>query len=414
MPHDNGQGSGLGQPEKDKALPPVIEAEGVQARFLRFLANPENLSLIGAAVLFIGVLWIASESVEIAHTIKETVQALLVAACEAPANGAAGAGEVKPWFVAVVIFFLGVVFVAAVYALAMYFRARKLRSNLRECSERRSELAGNLQAATSERDHAKGALAQAATEKESLENALQKEREQSQQTRTALAQQLEGIVGETVRAVSKISRQMFPAIVGVKGKTFRHVRYTYNVSRDFSAEVHRRCTIRAGDAPLHLWVSSVNASSDAKPAATFADIQFRLMSRDINSDVVYLPAENDHFNKFACVFFLPPVPPGQEREVELNYCWTGLFLGLQRNGWEDFSYPLKSAGMIEEFELEAFLEDGTGGYLKASEIGLKLPGSAITAAANDRGWPGFRYRAANIQPELLSEEIVARVEWKRT
>jgi hypothetical protein len=387
----------------------ITEPEGFIQRIAGFFKKPETFTFLGALLLFCGLLWFGPEAIENFKTGRDFLRELLAGAFRPPATG-----EISPLAIIFFVLILGAVFVSTLYGLVTNLATRGLRRNLRQRAEKERQLAVDLKAASSDRDLAQGALAQAVTERESLLKLLQSERTQAQSDRTALQKQMEAIVSETVRTVSKISRQMFPAIAGVKGKTFRFVRYSYHLSRDFSAEVHRRCTIRAGDAPLHLWVSSVNASSDSEPAATFADIQFRLISRDINSEVVYLPAENDRFSKFACVFFLPPVPPGQEREVELVYRWTGLFLGLQRNRWEDFSYPLKSAGTIEEFELEVFLEDGTGGYLTGSEIGVKLPGSTVTAASNDRGWQGFRYRATNIPPELLSEEIAARVEWKRT
>jgi hypothetical protein len=140
-----------------------------------------------------------------------------------------------------------------------------------------------------------------------------------------------------------------------------------------------------------------------------------LIGRDTNSEAVYLPAENDLFNKQACVFFLPRLEPAEEREFEIVYRWPGLLLGLQKNGWEDFTFSFRSAGVIEEFEFELYLEDGTGGNLSdCKQIGVNLPGFSINGAENDKGWRGYRYLGRNIPPELLSEEIAARVEWKRT
>jgi hypothetical protein len=89
-------------------------------------------------------------------------------------------------------------------------------------------------------------------------------------------------------------------------------------------------------------------------------------------------------------------------------------LGLQKKDWEDIIHTFKSAGTIEEFELEVFLQEGTGGQLLCSEVGAKLPHSAINAATSDRGWRGWRYSGKNIPPELLSEDIAARLEWKRS
>ena len=396
--HQPGQGGA-------EDLPGVTEPEGFFQRIRAILKRPETFTLLGALAFFCGLLWFGPEGIENFKTIREALRDLLAGAFRPPAGG-----EVSPLAVVLAVFILGAVFVSTLYALVTHLATRNLRRDFRQ-------LAADLKTASSERDRNKGALERAATETKSLQDALQTEREQSQAAQATLQKKIDTFVGETVRTVSQISRGSFASKDSGKGKSksFRYVRLAYHVLKDFSAEVHRRYAIRAGDTHLHLWIPSLDASGDAEPAADFADIQFRLIGRDINAETVYLPSTNDRFHKSPCIFFLPPIPPGEEREFEIVYLWPGMVRGMQRFNWEDFSFSFGRTAAIEEFEFEVYLEDGTGGTLSnCKQIGVNLPGHKIASATNDRGWPRYRYLAANVLQETLSEEIVARVEWKRT
>jgi hypothetical protein len=390
--------------DKDGGDP--TEPSGWVMRLKLYLSKRENQTLIGALVLFCGLLWIGLELIDKAKILEETLQGFLSNAFAPPATG-----HIERWFLFTAVFFLGVLFTAVLYSAATLVTTRALRKAFETSQASGSKLRLELQAACSERDQYKGALSQAKADKDLIHEALQKERDQFQTSLIAQKDRLDAIVSETVRGVSKISRQMFPAGGSAKGKTFRSARISYQVSKDFDAEVRRRYVIRAGDVPLHLWVSSIAASDDSEPRANFSDIEYQLIGR--GSEAVYLPAENDRFNKSACIFFLPAIQPGEEREFEVVYRWPGLLRGLLRNGWEDFTFSFKSAEAIEDFEVEIFLEDGTGGQIYLTEIGLPLPVKSLVSTTNGRGWRGWRYAGKNISPSLLSDEIPVRLEWKR-
>ncbi len=342
----------LRSPGKDDGDP--TEPAGWGKRIKLFLSKRENQSPLAALVLFIGLLWIGTELIDKVRILDETLQGFFSNAFVPPATG-----HIERWFLFISVFFLGLLFAAVLYSAATLVTTRALRKTLEATHAAEASLRLDLQAACSERDQYKGALSQAATDRGSLQETLLQERNQLQSMLLVHRDRVEAIVSETVRSVSKISRQMFPAGLNAKGKSFRSARISYQVSRNFDAEVHRRYVIRAGDVPLHFWVSSIAASGDSEPRATFSDIEYQLIGR--GSEAVYLPAENDRFNKSACIFFLPAIQPGEEREIEVVYRWPGLLLGLQRNGWEDFTFSFRSAEAIEDFELEIFLEDGSGG-----------------------------------------------------
>jgi hypothetical protein len=301
------------------------------------------------------------------------------------------------------VFFVGlagVVFLALLYTLVT--RAALLRSR-RRCEAMRSQ-----------RDLLKGALSQIEKERDGLLEALQTERDRVEASFVSQNDRLRSTVDGFIRAASRIRSQLFPAAPPGLGKIIQSVRTTYHISRNFDAEVHRHYVIRAGERPLHFWQSSIDASGDAQPAEAFTDISFRLICRTPGKDVVYLPTKDERFAKAACIYFLPLIGKGEIRDIEIVYRWPGLMLQLAKTGWEDFTFDLNSAAPIDHFELEVFLEPGSGGQLSCSETGVQLPNASITQVKNDRGWVGWSYKASAIDTALLEHEIKARLEWRRS
>ena len=394
------------QRPSDKGDGDPTEPVGWLTQAKAFLQRRENQTVAGAFVLFAGFLWIGLELIDKAKIFEESMQGFLSGAFAPPATG-----HIERWFLFTSVLFLAILFSSLLYAAVTLVATRSLRRSYEESRAREAAVRAEFRIACTERDEHKGAWTQALADKQMLHDTLLQERSQFQKDLMVERERLDGIMSETVRNVSMISRQMFRATASAKGKSFRSARISYRVFKNFDAEVHRRYVIRAGDVRLHFWVSSVSASGDSDPTATFSDINYQLVGR--GSEAVYLPTENDRYNKAACIFFLPALEPGEEREIEVVYRWPGLLKGLQRIGWEDFTCSFKSADPIEDFEFEIFLEDGTGGQIYLTEVGFPMPEKTLESAKNDQGWRGWRYTGKNIPPALLSEDIAIRAEWKR-
>jgi hypothetical protein len=383
----------------------VLEPAGFLKQLSSILKRPENFNLLLALVLFIALLWLAPEVIEKSKTIRESLHGFFAGAFEPAATG-----ELETWFVLATVFFVGLLFISSLYTVATVLLTHSLRIRHKEALRNGQMLQAKFLETSSSRDTLKGELSQLTSQLETL-------RQEKIQAREELAEQgvrLAAHFNETVQAVSKISRQLFPLTDPGKGKTIRTAHIAYHIHKNFDAEVLRRYVIRAGEMPIHFWQNSIDASAEAQQMGTFTDIGYQLLSRNPGRDVVYLPVENDGFHKSVCIFFLPLISPGEEREIEVVYRWPGLMRRLQKLGWEDFTYSFRSAGAIEEFDLEVFIEDGTGGHLSCTEIGVALPERILDAVKNDRGWRGWRYGGKNIPSTLLAEEIVARLEWTRS
>jgi hypothetical protein len=267
---------------------------------------------------------------------------------------------------------------------------------------------------SAEHERTLGTLQQMESELKLLRETVQKERERIESAFVAQNDRLRRTVNGTILAASRIRAQLFPVVKPGRGKTILEARFTYHISRNFDTQVHRRYVIAAGKGPLHFWESSVFASGDADPAEAFTDIDYRLISRTPGADLVYLPTRDERFSKAASIYFLPFIEPGLTRELEVVYRWPHLFRQLANQGWEKFEFDLNSVEPIQFFELEVFLEGGSGGNLFCSEVGVQLPGRVLETAVNDRGWFGWRYSGRDIPPELLREEIALLLEWKRS
>ena len=401
----------------------ITEPAGFLKRFLSIIRNPENFGVLIAIVLFFAFLWIGTEVFEKFEIFRRVLQGFLSDAFNPHA-----AGEIEFWFVLFALLISAVEFVTLLYATSTGLFTRSLRKDFRNLKSAHTSLKERFEGVSSERDRLNGQLPQLESERNSLLTAVSEASKQTSAMQTALVDQLKSAeasikaeaerakahLSETVGATSSIANRLFPPKPGTRGKTIRSAKITFHISKNFDGEVHRRYVIRAGNVPLHFWKSSLTASGDATPAPTFTDVGYQLLNRTPGKEVVYLPAENDGYSKAACIFFLPLVDPGEEREIEVVYRWPGLFLGMKNVGWEDFSFSFKSAETMEEFELEVFLEDGSGGHLTLTELGIALPRKLIESAKNDRGWQGWRYVGRSIDSALLANEIIARLAWRRS
>lgn len=222
---------------------------------------------------------------------------------------------------------------------------------------------------------------------------------------------LHRVVDQMMNAATMIRRQSLPPDDHGKGKTTELFAICYKIDRNFNATVIRRLRLKAGDKPLHFVEVSISASEEAYPAETFFDIDYELACPDKGAGAVYLATVNDARRKAACIYFLPVVPPGQSRNLEIRYRWPGLMRELPASGSEDFSFDLKSAEPIREFQVEVYLEGGSGGTLECHEAGVRLDGMTLHRKQSDELWHGWEYSARNIQPSALTDEIALKVEW---
>jgi len=198
-----------------------------------------------------------------------------------------------------------------------------------------------------------------------------------------------------MRAASRIRTQSYPS--PVRHKVFRRVHLRYLIDKNFTAQVTRSYTISAIDGPIHFWQESYRVRDAADATEYLLDIEFKVRDVGGRGDVVYLPTEIDGRSKAVSIYFLPQITPEEEgREIEVTYRWPGLARSLRDLGEEAFNFNYDSLRSVDEVTLEIFLEQGTGGMLRAEVSGVKFPGATIAEVKDSKTlWPGIRYTCPN-------------------
>jgi hypothetical protein len=384
----------------------VTEPTGFFKRLEDFFKKPEKLTPLAAIAFLFGLFWLGPEVIEKSKTTKDAVRDFLASGFEPPPPQ-----EIKSWIVFMAVALAGFLFVALLYAIATFLLTRSLRKNFDEARGREKALKIQLTAISSERDRLKGEFSQLENERNSLQKAIETERNRVQTTLDSRKNQLRRTLDGTVDAAARIRNQFFPPGVAGGGKTIEAVHLIYYIHKNFDAEVRRRYLIRAGKSPLHFWQSKISVSSDAAPIESLADIDYRLISHDVGKDVVYLPTLDESHSKAVCIFFLPRAEPEETRDIEAAYRWPGMFLQLRNQGWDKLTIRLNNPQALKNYQLEVYLEPGSGGSLSCSESGILLPNKHLESVQSHHGWPGWRYSGSDIPPELLENEIALKVDW---
>jgi hypothetical protein len=215
-----------------------------------------------------------------------------------------------------------------------------------------------------------------------------------------------------MRAAGHICKRLFPQ--GHQSDlAIEKIHVTYQIQKDFTAQVRRIYRIRAGRSPIYFVERGFRVRDHADPADSLINIDFRVRDIDDPSGVVYLPMVNESRNKSACIFFLPRIEPGQHRTIELFYKWPGLARALKIEGEEEFTLRHTSSKDMEEFCMEIYLEPGSGGNLSWEESGRTLPHKELHGSKSQLNWPGVTYRGKDISPEITNAGIRLRLRWKR-
>jgi hypothetical protein len=379
------------------------------ARF-KALSKPENVTLAALIFLVLGSIWVGVEVLERAESYKKFLKGILTDGFEPPL---ATATEVANWLAAVSFILIALTAILGLYAAFTFRSIKQIRKDRNSIFKQKNAAEADRDSISAERNRLTGERTQLVEERDSLRTLFEEERKRVQTTLESRNDKLQRTLSGTIGAAARIRSQLFPVVANGSGKTFESVHYLYYVNKAFDTEVHRRYRIRAGDAPLHFWQTAIGVSEDASPIETFVDIDYRVISHDVGKDVVYLPTRNDLHNKAACIFFLPRIEPGDVRDIEVTYRWPRMALQFKQKGWEDFKIKFNSAGLLESYRLEVYLESGTGGTISCVESGVLLPNKSLEQATSSNGWSGWRYSASDVPVEILGNEISLRVKWNR-
>jgi hypothetical protein len=200
-----------------------------------------------------------------------------------------------------------------------------------------------------------------------------------------------------------------------KIKAWDQITIRYLINKDLSGSQTKTSVIKSIDLPVHYWESINSVEDEADPADSLAAINFRVIdisSPANNSNIVYLPTENGKRSKKACLFFLPPIQPGENRKFESSFQWKGMFKRLKTTS-EDVEFSTDTREILPDYRFEIYLEEGSGKRLDCQITGDRYASEKLAASSYSvNGWKGtgYVYTVTNIPAGSL--RFVLRAELK--
>ena len=187
-------------------------------------------------------------------------------------------------------------------------------------------------------------------------------------------------------------RQIRDQAKQTKIKAWESLTFIYLINKDFSGSQSRISVMKAVDLPVHFWESVNNAEDEADSVRSLAEVNYKV--RDLSSpqnNIVYLPSENGQRCKKACLFFLPPIQPGQSRKFEISFQWPGLFRRLKKTS-EDFEFTTSTREILSLYRVEIYLQEGTGSSLDCEITGDQHASQSLRAEKYEsNGWSGYGF-----------------------
>jgi hypothetical protein len=200
-----------------------------------------------------------------------------------------------------------------------------------------------------------------------------------------------------------------------KIKAWDQITIRYLINKDFSGSQTKTSVMKAIDVPVHYWETLNSVEDEADPADSLASINFQVIdisSPANSSNIVYLPTENAKRSKKACLFFLPPIQPGENRAFESSFQWKGMFKRLKTTS-EDVEFSTDTREILPDYRFEIYLQEGSGKRLHCQITGDRYASEKLAASSySNHGWKGAGYVYTVTDVPAGSLRFVLRVELK--
>lgn len=136
----------------------------------------------------------------------------------------------------------------------------------------------------------------------------------------------------------------------------------YYVNANGDLKVHKNIVLKADDKEGPFWSYYATGDNYSLPMETIDELKFSVLAEEKETDLVYLPLEDEPLKKKIAVYFLPLLKPGDTRAFKLYYEWPGNFLKLINTGsifydWQNRSY---SSDAVGDFYAEWIFEESLG------------------------------------------------------
>lgn len=146
----------------------------------------------------------------------------------------------------------------------------------------------------------------------------------------------------TLRSINRLVNNLYPRNPGKDRLRhyFLDIKNATVIDKNGDGVVTSTFIIVAGPQPVHFWKTWIRVEEDSPSISNFMGMNLEILdiTKDSKYEIVYLPARDDGHYKEISVFFLPHIPPGGRRTVQVSFRWPGYVKRLFEGFTVEFAY----------------------------------------------------------------------------
>ncbi len=218
------------------------------------------------------------------------------------------------------------------------------------------------------------------------------------------------VLETTIALVEKLfDRAPFPK--GAR-RRYEYFHCTYVVDERGDGEELKKFRLRnTGTAPIAMMLRSV--AYDYEAGVSYYDLAITAKVTTPSGEVVVLPARNDTVLKKYVLFYLPPIGPGEVRDVETRVTLPRMFLRLVEGQADEFEVGASIDEALPVGSLTLKIARRLGPVRVVHEGGATLPDGPVKTSRAP-GYTVFRWDFANVPPGRLDFKARLQLDRART
>lgn len=189
---------------------------------------------------------------------------------------------------------------------------------------------------------------------------------------------------------------------------FTKIYYNCFVEANGDSRVTQKITFRAIDDKAHFWTFWIDADDDSPAVDSISELKLFVKSEGPNSDVAVIPLSNDGRKKRIAIFFIPGIPPNEERTIEIEFQWPGFMNQLRKQNSSDFYWGFKAVGRQETDVCVRIYLDKAFGQVNCQNIGAHIAPRFLKRV--QWGEKGIYWEYANPAENIANKEFRFRLE----
>ncbi|MFQ5912646.1 MAG: patatin-like phospholipase family protein [Nitrospinota bacterium] len=208
--------------------------------------------------------------------------------------------------------------------------------------------------------------------------------------------------------IGRAGQNLYANLRGSKKKEYDYYKVICTVEKDGTQRYFTKAKLKNLDArPLNFLGEGIWPINNEKIGILDMDFQF---GRESNAS--FLPIKSTRQEKLGLILFIPPIPPGESREISWSYKLPAELVEFVRSGkTEEFWVSLESDGVIREMTFDILLNPLLGelvtvDYIGQTSVENRRPLGEIDSPT---GYRRYSWRATEIQDRVGEIKLHARL-----